>query len=122
MNRIAAKQRGVTWSGFITWIAVIIVSVLLVLKFFPIYMENFNVSSSLNSLGDESGIQEMKKSQIKTLLIRRFSINEVDNVSKEQIMIKKEKGVMTINVVYEVRKPLVGNIDIVVFFNEQLKI
>lgn len=122
MNRIAAKQRGLTGSGFAALIVAIILVVLLLLKLFPVYMENFNVSSSLKSLSGESGITEMKKADIRKLLMKRFSINEVNNVRNEHITIKKEKGSMTVSVVYEVRKPLVGNIDIVLYFNEQLKI
>ncbi len=122
MNTIAARQHGASGSGFVSMIVLIIVLVLLVLKLFPVYMEHFNVSSSLNSLSDQSGIKEMKKAEIKTLLERRFSINEVNNVNKEHITINKSKDGMTIDVIYEVRKPLVGNIDIVIHFNDHLKI
>jgi len=122
MNRIAAKQRGVTGGGFAALIALIILVVLLALKLFPVYMENFNISSSLNSLSNENGIADMKKTAIRELLLRRFSINNVKNVNKDHITIKKDKNGMTVGVVYEVRKPLVGNIDIVVYFNEHLKL
>lgn len=122
MNRIAARQRGLTGGGFAALIVVIVLSVLLLLKLFPTYMENFNVSSSLNSLSSETDIKEMKKAEIKKLLLKRFSINEVKNVTKEHITIKKMKDGMSVSVVYEVRKPLVGNIDIVVHFDEQLNL
>jgi len=117
-----AKQRGVSGSGFIALLAVIIVSVLLLLKLFPVYMENFNVTTSLHSLSNESGVKEMKSSAIKTLLERRFSINEVDHVTRKNITIMKKKDNMTIDINYEVRKPLVGNIDIVIYFNDHLKL
>ncbi len=120
MNSVRAEQRGAGGSGFIAMIAVIIISVLLLLKLFPVYMENFNVSTSLNSLSSEDGIKELKKSAIKELLQRRFSINDVKNVTKEHIEIKKTKTEMTIEIAYEVRKPLVGNIDLVIHFNERL--
>ncbi len=120
MNSLRSKQRGVSGSGFITIIAVIVISVLLLLKLFPVYMENFNVSTSLNSLSSENDIKELKKSAIKELLQRRFSINDVKNVKKEHIEINKTKTEMTIDITYEVRKPLVGNIDIVIHFSEQL--
>ncbi len=122
MERMIAKQRGVSGGGFIVLLAAIVVSVLLLLKLFPVYMEHFNVTTSLNSLSSESGVKEMKSSAIKTLLERRFSINEVDNVTRENITIEKAKGDMTIDIKYEVRKPLVGNIDIVIYFNDQLKL
>ncbi len=120
MNRLIAKQRGVGGSGFITIIAVIGISVLLLLKLFPVYMENFNVTTSLASLSSEDDIKELKKSAIKQLLQRRFSINDVKNVTKEHIEINKTKTETTIKINYEVRKPLVGNIDIVIRFSESL--
>jgi len=120
MNRIAAKQRGVSGGGFVAIIAVIVLSVMLLLKLFPVYMEHFNVSTSLNSLSNEEGIKELNKSAIRELLQRRFSINDVKNVNKEHIDIKKTKTEMTIDITYEVRKPLVGNIDLVIHFNDHL--
>jgi len=110
MNRIVAKQRGVSGSGFIAIIAVIGLSVMILLKLFPVYMEHFNVSTSLES----------NKRAIKTLLQRRFSINNVENVNQEHIEIKKTKTEMTISIIYEVRKPLVGNIDMIIHFNDQI--
>ncbi|MCF6323687.1 MAG: DUF4845 domain-containing protein [Gammaproteobacteria bacterium] len=120
MNSLRAKQRGVSGSGFIAIIAIIVILVLLLLKLFPVYMENFNVSTSLSSLSSEEGIKALKKSAIKELLQRRFSINDVENVRKEHIEIKKTKTDMTIDITYEVRKPLVGNVDIVIHFSEHL--
>jgi len=120
MNRITAKQRGAGGGGFIALIAVIIISVLLLLKLFPVYMEHFNVTTSLNSLSNENDIKSLKKGAIKELLQRRFSINDVKNVGKEHIVIEKTKTGMTIDITYEVRKPLVGNIDLVIHFNDHL--
>ncbi len=120
MNSLRTAQQGVSGSGFITIMAVIMISVLLLLKLFPVYMENFNVSTSLSSLSNEDDIKSLKKSAIKELLQRRFSINDVKNARKEHIEIKKTKTEMTIDITYEVRKPLVGNIDLVLHFNEHL--
>ena len=120
MKRIAAKQRGASGGGFAAIIVVIVIAVLLLLKVFPVYMENFNVSSSLNSLSDEQGIKDKKKSEIKELLQRRFSINNVVNVNKKHITINRTKTGMSIDIIYEVRKPLVGNVDLVMYFNEQV--
>jgi len=120
MNRITANQRGAGGGGFIALMAVIGISVLLLLKLFPVYMEHFNVTSSLESLSSETEIKSLKKGAIKELLQRRFSINEVKHVGKEHIVIEKTKAGMTIDITYEVRKPLVGNIDLVIHFNDHL--
>lgn len=122
MNRIAAKQQGATGSGFVAIIVLIVLSVLVLLKLFPVYMEHFNVTTSLNSLADESNIKEMKSSEIKAMLTRRFSINDVTSVNRDNITVKKGKSDMTIDIIYEVRKPMVGNIDIVIYFSDQITI
>ncbi len=122
MNRIAAKQQGATGSGFAAIIVLIVLSVLVLLKLFPVYMEHFNVTTSLNSLANENNIKEMKSSEIKTMLSRRFSINDVTSVNRENITVKKSKSDMTIDIIYEVRKPMVGNIDIVIYFSDHLTI
>jgi len=61
----------------------------------------------------------MTKEDIMDTLIKRFDIDDVKNVKSSDISITASStGGFKVDVEYEVRKPLIGNIDIVVYFHD----
>ncbi len=116
------KQTGMTAIGWMGVIALIIMFILLILKLFPIYMDGFKVSSILEDIENESGMATMSPVMISNTIMKRLSINMVTGVTKEDIYIDKLKNSMNIEIDYEVRENLVGNIDIVVYFQKSVTI
>jgi hypothetical protein len=53
-----------------------------------------------------------------SLFIRRISIDDVDRVREGNVKIENRQGKLTIRVTYEVRIPMVANIDAVVSFDD----
>ena len=121
MNLIG-RQKGMTSIGWVLVFMLIAVVTLVILKLLPIYLDGFAVKSSLASLKNEHNISKTSPSKIKTMLLKRFDINTVTDVTKDDIYIDKSQGMMTIEVEYEVRDKLVGNIDVVVMFNEKIEV
>jgi hypothetical protein len=103
-------------------LAILAFFVLIALTLTPIYIENFNVNSHLTRLGKESGVTTMTKEEIRSTLMKRFEIDDVKNVQPEDIGILDDKGLLTINVEYEVRRHILGNVDVVVYFNELVEV
>jgi len=95
---------------------------LLAIKLFPIYMEHYNVSSSLQSLQRDEGDALHQGESAKRRLLRRFSINDVSHVSSKNISVTREANKEVVTVQYEVRKPLLANIDVVVSFNDSISL
>jgi hypothetical protein len=58
--------------------------------------------------------------QIRDTIIKRLKINGVYEFDRENISIKKEKNHTRVDVVYEVRKNMAGNIDVVMHFEDQV--
>jgi len=121
MNLIG-RQKGMTSIGWVLVFMLIAVVTLVTLKLLPIYLDGFAVKSSLASLKNEHNISNTPPNKIKTMLLKRFDINTVTDVTKDDIYIDKSQGMMTIEVEYEVRDKLVGNIDVVVMFNEKIEV
>lgn len=116
------KQTGMTAIGWMIIIALILMFVLLALKLFPIYMNGFKVSSVLDDIENEPAVSSMTPVMISKTILKRLDINMVDGVSGEDIYIQKLKNNMTVEINYEVRENLVGNIDIVVHFQKSVSV
>jgi len=116
------KQAGVTAIGWMIIIALVIMFVLLVLKLLPIYMDGFKVGSVLDDIEDEPATATMTPVMISKTIMKRLDINMVGGVTKEDIYIDKLKNAMSVEIDYEVRENLVGNIDVVVHFQKAVTI
>jgi len=116
------KMRGLTGLSFLLLLALIGFFALLAIRLFPIYLEHYNVTSSLKSLQSEAWEVPVSKKEIKSLLLRRFQINDISHVGKEQIKVKSQNSGKLVSIAYEVRKPFIGNIDLVVSFSDSLEL
>ena len=115
-------QRGMTAISIAILLGVLAFFVLIALTLAPIYIENFSVSSHLSRLGKESGSATMTKEEIRFILMKRFGIDDVKNVQLEDISIVEDKGHLTISVEYEVRRHILGNVDVVVYFSDSTQV
>jgi hypothetical protein len=97
-------------------------SALLVLKIGPIFVNNYKIRSSLESLKKEPEIASKSKQDIMALLMKRWEVNSVDYVSKDDVMITKDVSLMKVQITYDVTKPILGNVDALVHFNEIIEV
>ncbi len=115
-------QRGMTPIGWILVFLLIAFFALIALKLTPIYLESFSVGSVISDLKDEPGIGAMTSREISALIAKRFDVNNVTSVGVDDIYVEKFGGSMTISAEYEVREPMLGNVDIVVSFNKSVEV
>ena len=116
------RQRGMTPIGWILVFLLIAFFALIALKLTPIYIESFTVGSVIADLKDEPGIGSMTSREITSLIHKRFDVNSVTGVSTDDVYVEKLGGTMTISAEYEVRKSMLGNVDIVVSFNKSVEV
>lgn len=116
------KQKGMTAIGWVLVFLLIAIATLVTLKLLPVYLDSFSVQKSLESLKNEHNIGKKLPHEIKNMLLKRLDINMVDDVTKDDIYIDKSRGNMTIEVDYEVRKNMVGNLDVVATFNYSIEV
>ena len=75
------------------------------------YQEFYAVKTSMKALAKEPGSADPVKAQ--ELFFKRMDMNYSDSVKRENIKFDRIDGGVRMNVSYEVRRPLVGNLDIV---------
>ncbi len=108
------NQSGMTLISFVIVMAVVGFFLFIGMKLFPMYSEYYAVRSALKALAAESGVTGQDPSLIKSNLIdKRLYVSYVTSVKSENIFIEQVNGGLQVRVEYEVRKPLVYNLDIV---------
>jgi hypothetical protein len=110
-------QSGITLLGFIIVLAVVGLFAYIGMKLFPMYSEFYAVKSALKGLSAEPGIGNTDPAKIQDLFFRRLYISYAENVKQENVKIKRVDNGWQMDVSYEVRKPMIANLDVVGKFN-----
>lgn len=118
-------QRGMTLLSFVIVLAVVGFFAYVGMKLFPMYSEYYSVKQAIKGLQAEPGIANRDPARIKDLFFRRLYISYSENVKPENVKLQRiqsDGAGWDMTVDYEVRKPLVGNLDVVGKFHAQEKL
>ena len=115
-------QRGITLIGFVIVLGLVGFFAYIAMKLVPMYSEYYSVKQALKGLQAEPGIANRDPGKIQDLFFRRLYISYAENVKPEHVKIERVDGGWNMRVDYEVRKPLMANLDVVGKFStsEQL--
>ncbi|GHH51963.1 DUF4845 domain-containing protein [[Pseudomonas] boreopolis] len=102
-----------TLLSFVVVLAVVGFAVYIGMKLFPMYQEYYSVRTAMKSLANEPGSGDMDPGKVQDLFFRRLYINYSENVKKDDVKFERIDGGWRMKVAYEVRRPLVGNLDVV---------
>lgn len=119
---LPARQQGLTFLSWIFVLAIAVFFVLIGIKMVPTYIENFAIKDVLQNVARDRTTRDMSKRKIKESLLKRFRINGVYDFNREDIHIEKTRQGREIRVEYEVRKPVAGNVSIVMSFSDSVLI
>lgn len=111
------RQGGMTLTSFVVVLAVVGFAAYLGMKLFPMYQEYYAVRSAAKSIAGEPGVGDMDPYKIQSMLFKHLDINYSDNVKPENVKITRIDNGWNMKVNYEVRRPLVGNLDVVGVFD-----
>lgn len=114
-------QQGVTAMGWVIILGLIAFFAFLALKLFPIFVENFNIKSSLASLEKEDGVNRMSNTEIRRLISRKLDINGIE-LGKNDLKIGKRDGYLIVEIKYERVEHMAGPISILAEFNERIEV
>ena len=107
------NQSGMTLLGFLLVLVVVGFAAFIAMRLFPMYQEFYAVKSSLKGVAAEPGVSDMDPAKIQDLFFRRLYISYSENVKPANVKFDRRDNGWTLKVNYEVRRPLVGNLDVV---------
>lgn len=113
------KQQGMTLAG---WLIVILFFGCFLTGFFkllPIYMQDYEIKAAFNKVINSAETKDQAPEQIRDVFSKYLTVNSINSISPDKLIIQEKDNKRSISLHYEVRKHLVANIDLVVFFDYQ---
>ena len=110
------KQRGMTFWGWLVVLSIVGVAALVGIKLFPKYYDFLSVKSIVNQIAEEDYVTPPKKTQVWSSMNKYLDVNYITYIKKEHLKVKKEKDGTHITIDYEVREPIMGNVDVILSF------
>ena len=109
------KQQGITLMSFVLVLVVVGFFALMAMKLFPMYSEYHNMKAAVDAFAAQPNSASMSPAQAWADIDRRFNIAYVESVEREHMKIERagEGRGMQVKISYEVRKPLMFNLDVV---------
>jgi hypothetical protein len=111
-------QSGMTLIGFIIVLGVAGVFAYVGMKVVPMYLEYFAVKQALDGLAKD-GVAEKDAAKIRDFFFRRLDVSYADNVKQEHVKLQRRDAGWLMTVDYEIRKPLIANLDVVGKFHAE---
>ncbi len=125
---ICKRQQGMTFLGWLIVLALLAFFTTLILRLFPLYNEAFKVSQSLKAVASQPDIARKDTAAIRKFVMRNFEVQDVDrfdrNSIKNVLKVHKIKGSKNrlITMKYEIRGPLLANLDVVLNYEDNIEI
>jgi len=112
------KQCGMTMLSWLIVLAVVVFFILVGIKMVPTYLENYSIKQVLENMENDRKVRSMSPAEMKKSFFKRLKINSVYEFDRDAIKIKKEKFGTRFALDYEIRKPVAGNVAIIMTFSE----
>ncbi len=120
MNNLPVRQRGLSLVGWLLIILVVGSVATLGIRLVPHYLEHRALVGIVNALPADQ-VHRMSQGEIREALQRRFTVNNIrDRNPGDVIRIERSRERTALVLEYEIREHLVGNIDLVISFHEQV--
>lgn len=112
-----AKQRGLSFSGFIFGAFLLVMASIVGLKMIPAYIENATIKNLFVTIANDPEMKGATVGAIKMSFSKRASIESVSVIGADDIDIEKVDGDLVLSASYPVKIPLVANISLYLEFN-----
>lgn len=122
MNLSPKRQQGLTLISLALILGLIGFFTLLVLKIAPIYIDHGKVVSALAALKESTDIETKGEYEVRDSLNKRFTMNYVYDVTKDDIKVIKSGNYLKVQIEYETVVKLVGNLSVLAEFNDFIEV
>jgi hypothetical protein len=105
------------------WLGVLLLLALLVgmaMKFAPTYLDHYAAREQIMVLKEATQGQTVSVTEVRTQLAKRFQINNLKNMLGDGLVtIEEKRDRVTVSMDYEVKTPLIANVEFLITFDEQ---
>lgn len=118
MNKaMPAKQRGLSFSGFIFGAVILVLAITTGMKLIPAYMQDAKIGNLFTVIANDPEMQKASLRDIRMSFTKRASIDGINAINAEDIEITSNGGRLVLSASYAVKIPLAGNISLYMDFS-----
>src|SRR3989338_1387674 len=118
MNKaMPAKQRGLSFSGFIFGAVILVLAITTGMKLIPAYMQDAKIGNLFTVIANDPEMQKASPREIRESFSKRASIDNISAINAEDIEIASEGGRLVLSASYAVKVPLVANVSLYLEFS-----
>ena len=117
MRAMANKQRGVSMSGFITAVVILILLAIAGMKIAPAYIQDKTIKSKFDEVAHDPELKSVTVREIQEAFRKRISASDINAIKAEDVQITKDADGITLSVSYSVKIPLIANASLLLEFN-----
>ncbi|MBK8815251.1 MAG: DUF4845 domain-containing protein [Methylococcaceae bacterium] len=121
MNKPYRQEQGYTLISLIFILGCVAAVVLLIFKIAPIYLDHSKVTNAFSALEGQGNLAELSESEIRSSLDKRFNMNYVSDLKAQEVKIIKQGSYVKVEADYEVVRPIVGNLSVLVEFDDVIE-
>ncbi len=121
MKSFSNQQRGVSFMGFILIAALGLFLVILGMKMIPAYIQSAQITSIFKTIAASQELQTGTIRDIKAAYSKRADIDDIKDVTVEDIEIEQESGSLKLSASYKKTIPVAGNVSLLLEFNPSSK-
>lgn len=115
------KQGGLSIIGFMLVLAMTLFVTFIGMRIVPLYIEYYSVVNAVNGVAAERGSAHLSLRSLRIKVLNRLYVSYSDNV-KEAAITKVRRNGIYLRVAYEVRKPVIGNLDVIAKFDKSARL
>ncbi len=114
-------QRGAGLFTVLIFLSLLGLAALTALKLVPVYLEYGVVKKELQAVAEELGNKRSSSREVWRKLSKRLDVNNVNDVSEQDLTVENVDGERRIAIEYEVVRPFLGNVDFLLTFKAEVE-
>lgn len=120
MQYLKRPQQGISITTWIFLIAITLFFVLLGVRMVPSYLEFHSMSKILESIKEEPKYRQAPPKELRKVFNRLININSIYDFDPKSLKIDRSKGKTSMVLNYEIRKPVAGNVEVLMTFHKEM--
>jgi len=122
MSFSSKNQQGFSLFSFVFIITLLFIVISLTVKIAPVYLNHSKVVGMLEQLKQEAHVEKKTETEIKSSLSKRININNIDDVTQNDISLNRQGNAFKVLINYEVVRQIYGNLSVLIEFNDEIEV
>ncbi len=114
------SQRGISRFGHLLLLIVLVGGLTFGLKIVPVYLDHNFVKGAVEDLIASGRAASLTQAEVREEIASALRVNNVRDFNLNSITLQRENASPVLVIDYERRVPLVGNIDVIISFDDRI--